>query len=460
MMETRRPCRTRRRGDAEGRMRKSVSIASMVAALLLAAGPVHAQQRDTVVRMAGTPRHAGVARLVPELTIGVVEGPAEYTFARVTDALTLRDGAVVILDAPNGAAPILRMYDAGGRFRRTIGGVGEGPGEYRSPGGIGQLPDGRILVLDLPQRRINVYSVTGESVDTWQLGGVAPASGGAGLLHTAPDGTVHVNARMMNRDGAAPFERFYSAILRLRTDGTILDTVLPPVLPDVPGSSVSKSFRTSGGSGRSTIGVPYAARALWAWSPLGYMASAVTQRYAVELHPAGSGGTSLISIRRDVRPVPIERAEREAREEWLRAGLDRAQGTLDGPVPDVPRQKPPFTRLQVADDGRIWVQLSTPSERYDPETDESGVMPGGPPGVGIGVSGGGRAGAPPVIRPIPPVPWREPVLYDVFEPDGTYIGQVALPYDTRLVRMRADVVWAVVLNEDGVPIVRRFRLEW
>ena len=61
-----------------------------------------------------------------------------------------------------------------------------------------------------------------------------------------------------------------------------------------------------------------------------------------------------------------------------------------------------------------------------------------------------------------PVFWREPVRYDVFEPDGTYLGVVAPPEDfTPYVNpvFDGDLVWGVTRDELGVERVVRYRIE-
>ncbi|MNC89062.1 hypothetical protein D3C83_49550 [compost metagenome] len=59
------------------------------------------------------------------------------------------------------------------------------------------------------------------------------------------------------------------------------------------------------------------------------------------------------------------------------------------------------------------------------------------------------------------MPWREPNVFDVFEPDGAYIGQVQFPDDTFWhMSIRGDTVVAALRIEDGVNIVRRYRVVW
>jgi hypothetical protein len=106
--------------------------------------------------------------------------------------------------------------------------------------------------------------------------------------------------------------------------------------------------------------------------------------------------------------------------------------------PDIPRTKPPWKDLRVGDDGSIWVHLSMPGERYMPDPPASGA-----PGAG----------------PLLPK-WREPAVYDVFDPDGRYLGRVTRPTNVTIMRMTRDRVWASVSDDDDVEVVQRFRIDW
>jgi hypothetical protein len=68
------------------------------------------------------------------------------------------------------------------------------------------------------------------------------------------------------------------------------------------------------------------------------------------------------------------------------------------------------------------------------------------------------------LRPgeAPPQTWWEPVAFDVFEPDGQYLGMVRAPEGfSRSPRpfMRGDTVWAVVRGELEVPYVVRSHVQ-
>jgi hypothetical protein len=54
--------------------------------------------------------------------------------------------------------------------------------------------------------------------------------------------------------------------------------------------------------------------------------------------------------------------------------------------------------------------------------------------------------------------WKEPLAFDVFEPDGRFLGQVYGPMGLGLFVFDGDQVWAVSRDHLGVQRVVRFRI--
>jgi hypothetical protein len=97
--------------------------------------------------------------------IGVVSGAPEYVFGRIADVAFGVNGEIVVLDNMHSE---VRVFDADGRFLRTFGRSGEGPGEFLS--GTRLLIRGdHVIVLDPFQRRLVTFTHSGEHVDTRRL---------------------------------------------------------------------------------------------------------------------------------------------------------------------------------------------------------------------------------------------------------------------------------------------------
>ena len=92
--------------------------------------------------------------------IGVVDGDPNYVFARPGQIRELPDGNILVIEALDAQ---LRIYDAEGRFVRSFGGRGAGPGEFLMPFGI-IARDSLLEIIDASLRRITTYTVSGRYV--------------------------------------------------------------------------------------------------------------------------------------------------------------------------------------------------------------------------------------------------------------------------------------------------------
>jgi hypothetical protein len=389
---------------------------------------------DTVVRVAQQPRHPGVATLIEEQSIGVADGAEEYMLGEISDIALGRDGSLYVFDRQ---VPTIRQYDAQGKFLRTIGRRGAGPGEYRSASGLAAMPDGRLLLWDTGNWRINVYSAKGDVLTQWTT--PSGMSGGGTAMYSRAimvDTSGWVITRKTIFDVRDIMNR-PTIWLRYRPDGTPMDTIHAPASPRVMGNLSASTERS-----RVTDEVPFAPKRIVVMSPLGYLIAGYPDRYAFEIHEPGR---PVVSVRRDVKAAPVSRAERAEARRKSEERMRRTDPTWSWNGPEIPDVKPLYADIQVGLDGRIWVA----------------VIPEVSPRVGNS-SGGGGVG-PSGRRPPPQLESGEPprpALYDVFEPDGPYIGQVQVPARVSSVVRRGDQVWGIAWDADDVPRIKRYRIAW
>lgn len=365
------------------------------------------------------------ARLVSRVSIGVLDGAPEYQFGNLRAIAVDERGRMYVLD---GHGPVVRAYAPDGTYVGDIGREGEGPGEYKRPdSGLGVLPDGRLALRDPGNGRITLYDSAGAYVDSWPLAGSMNTSNP--MIVTA-DGVV-VTPVIKNL-GTSVFE-WQRGMARYRADGTV-DTVDVPVL-DVEEAQVSGENENSS----SITGVPFSPGQEYAYSPLGYFVTGVTDELSFFLL---KDGELVRAISRDVEPVPVLPEEKAIRREQITKNFrDNFPGwRWNGPpIPDV---KPAYSDFIVALDGRIWVRRHTPSVLAMTAEER-------------------RAEEERTERPVNP--YREPVRFDVFEPDGGFLGSVDAPDGFRTYPqpvIRGDTVWAVVTDELDVARLHRFELEF
>ncbi len=93
----------------------------------------------------------------PTVDLGGWDAAPEYDFGYISDAIVLDDGTLVVAD---GGSNELRFYDAAGVHVRTVGGQGQGPGEFESLGFVERLGDS-LIVADGRLRRLSVFDLKG-----------------------------------------------------------------------------------------------------------------------------------------------------------------------------------------------------------------------------------------------------------------------------------------------------------
>ena len=182
----------------------------------------------------------------PTLSIGTAEGDAPHMFFQVRAAARLSDGSVAVVD---GSSREIRLFDETGAHLRSMGGRGEGPGEFRGPWLLWVLPGDTLWAGDYLPWRFNIFSADGvfsRSVtpDDFSLHTLVPPGG------VLDDGTsVNVTQSMEGAGGGFATPINYLMIAH-GPDGAVLDTIasLPgPRLGSLPqfGGFLSPLFDAS-----------------------------------------------------------------------------------------------------------------------------------------------------------------------------------------------------------------------
>lgn len=161
-----------------------------------------------------------------DLEIGAQSGAAEYSFSRIADLAVTSDGSIVVSDAQ---ARELRVFNREGHYQLTLGGPGDGPGEFASAPAIAGASGDTVFAFDQSQRRMTSFTLAGELVEAATLG--SAATGGPAALLRQDDGTYLARFPWVSVGGsdATPhdvrLELDSIALLRLDSKGLTLDTV-------------------------------------------------------------------------------------------------------------------------------------------------------------------------------------------------------------------------------------------
>ena len=388
-----------------------------------AAGPdvvVETIGDTTVVRTLSGGVWEDEATLVPEVSIGELDGSEEYLFGRIGAIAVDDDHNMYVLDEQ---ARHVRVFDSAGSHVQTLGGRGEGPGEFQVPIGIA-ISERRVLVRDPANGRVQLFRPETWDNEEWKYQ-PSPYFWST-PLYTDDQGRIYV-------DISEDDPRF----IVMGPDGTHLDTVSAPDAPSgFDDGDYVVTFRgenASGGWISIAKDIPFSPGWYWTVHPTGRFLTALSTAYRIDLEQ----DIGVLRIERDHMPVAVADDEHDHHERKIVRAMRRFDADWTWNGPPIPGHKPFFHELLAGRDGRIWVRLATeanPVENEDHDPEDPSSMP---------------------------VDWREPLRYDVFEPDGTYLGVVAPPKDfTRWVEpvFDGDYVWAVTRDELGIQRVVRFRI--
>jgi hypothetical protein len=365
----------------------------------------------TIVRTLSGSVWGGPVRLVEDLRIGTRDGDGPDAFGSLTGFALFPDGTIAVFDQ---TVPALRLFGPDGRHLRTIGRDGAGPGEYRKISlGLAVDRNGVLLMHDLMNLRVNRWRQDGTALPGW------PGAGTRAAFTTRPlqvDTAGNTYLKLMARRTATD-PTLELALLRLDSTGAVADTTYRPPI-----------------AGPAPAGSWFAPVKHWLIARSGHTVTGSSAAYSVLVAPPRGPAIRIERVMPQVPVQPAERANYQELADAIRRDPRRAQ---PGPPVEIPAVKPYFTELHPDLDGRIWVQVSTAGERFDPPP--SAPQPG--------------------VPELPPLRWRSPAAWDVFEPDGSYLGRLTLPWNTTLAEARGNLVWAIQRGEDDENYIVRYRIE-
>lgn len=399
------------------------SLAPLAAALLLplaACGGDAAAARPTVRDSAGisivqneTPAwkkgQEWRVSAEPVTDVGVADGDPNQQFARVSHALRLSDGTLLVAD---GQANEIRAFDAQGRFLRKMGRSGGGPGEFRGLESLHLLPGDTVAAYDYQGPRVTFFAPSGTLVRTVTLQPL--------------DGKIPPRPLGFLTDGRMVVTQMYNPEFHPSTKPT-RDTVSLAVysaagaqatsLGRVPGS---EAVTITGGSGANTMVMretpPFGLSTSFAVHGAGVL---VGDPARYELVERRADGTVARLIRRSGAREAVTQADRDAVMKRRREGFSdpRFKQLQEQLIKNTtfPEHQPYFTALGVDPAGNAWVQRDD-----DPDAE---------------------------------------TLWDVFDAEGRLLGTVTTPTGLRVTQIGADFIVGTWRDELEVPHVRVYRLE-
>ena len=353
----------------------------------------------------------------PALSVGLLDGPPELLFGRIASVARDEDGNLVVAD---GQANEIRIFDPRGTHLRTLGGEGEGPGEFERLGGAWPVAGGGIVAIDSNLERVTSFDPDGATegtatfagqlideagftdIDVIGLGGPATVLSKATLTRVpslaSGRGTMETVMEEMF-SGEAPI-----SYVRHRFDGTLVDS-----LAAGRDAATSLSMSGSGGGWQMSIRfVPFSPESAATGSAHGVVVAGGVQYEISVFDPEGA-----LRMRARLTEAPPAVTDDHLRAYATSSGTrERDEAEIRGSIEryremPLPESLPGYTDVVIADTGEIWAR------RYS-------------------VRGAAR------------------VRWDVFAADGGYLGRVEVPGSFRIEEVGRGQVLGIATDDLGV----------
>jgi len=346
------------------------------------------------------------------------EGPD--LFGRVGTARLHRNGSLWITDSQ---AQEIRVFDPGsGAHLFTIGGRGDGPGEFRRSAFLGFDGEGSAYAYDSELRRLSVFTESGDFLHSKLMPsslGISPRP-----LHVTRTGTLLGQIPQVMERLPANGSTFRDTV-RIWT--MPLDGAAPTLVWEAPGAlwyfrdGVQVVVPYTG-----VLPAPYAGGSLWGLrDDRVYVTDAAGEASYSVYGPAGLE-----------RRVEIDRAPRQIDDfsaskfvEFLRGvGFPESQVRFyerhlsDMPIPEARRR--PWDAVLFTDRGGVWL-----------------LRPGDAEGVTVGVP-------------------EDDQVWDVFDAEGVFIGHLRLPSNVWPVQVSGQSVLTIVRDEMDRSTVAIHDVRW
>jgi len=342
----------------------------------------------------------------PVLEIGMMDGPEEYQLFRVFGSTRLADGGIAVA---NFGTHQLRFYGPDGRYRRSAGGAGGGPGEFQWMGPPRRLGGDTLLVYDQMQRRFSFFTAEGEFLHAVSL----ESAGNLMFAGRLDDGTFPMRygwrSGSVSREARTGIIPDTAAFVLYSREGLPGDT-----LARLPGGD---RFMLVEGSSRLFTAPPFARHTFTTtWGGRFYVGTG--QRYEILVYDRPGRPSMLIRHPRpnlEVSPEHIAhfREERLSRSSGSREAERETRRLLDR-MP-FPEEMPAHGRLVTDAGGNLWVAHYRPDDEGQPQ-------------------------------------------WDVFDPDGRWLGVVETPATFAVHEIGDDYVLGVYRDELDVEYVRKYAL--
>jgi hypothetical protein len=348
---------------------------------------------------------SGRIRLIPDLIIDDESFPEDVFLESPVDICFDKKNNIYVCDFE---ANNIKVFDPSGKFTKTIGRQGQGPGEFEWPSHVALCKD-RLVVWELRNRRISILNPEGEFIKSVHI---TRNEGWPRKIRALPNGDFVIEkVKTIFGNNEKPQEctiEIYSPDLELKK--TIFTQefwenkyIFEPVSANVP--------------------QPFTPRVYWDVSPEGKIYIGFSEDYIIGIYDNEKGRLS--SFTHEYEPVKITEEDKKT---WF-AGMTSTtpsgiiQGAPDHIVKNTkfPKYKPPYNDITVGGEGNI------------------------------------------LVFPYQKDNVKDVRNFDAFDPEGKFIshvqitGDVTFPPLTRIIA-RGNFFWFIKQDEEGLLKIFKCRI--
>lgn len=296
---------------------------------------------------------------------------------------------------------VIKVFDDSGRYVRSFGRDGSGPGEFRVA--FLAVRAGRVVVHDPRESRTSVFDTAGTFIRSW-------VSECCYWTRPALDDRGRIAIPTMTPEGASASQAF----VRFDTLGNVVDTLLVPEVPVAPQWIIRQ-----GDAMVMSTSVPYSRGGNLALDPAGGVIFGWSGAYRLAVSDNGRDTSRVFG--RAWSAEPIDDAVRDAEYGRRVSGVAKSMNMDEASVRVqfvkdlVPHTYPAFSGLSIDGRGNVWVHLDQ-----------------------------GDA----------------PTRFDVFDATGAYLGRVhaPVPVSPYASAWSDDVMYVRHDTDDGYPRIVRYRI--